>query len=171
MKLDKPYYVTSYVKQFAIDESGTKHIDKSVYDEVQAAIESVLSRGFEIKNGRAVLKSREISSDAVSEPEREETETGDMEQLSGIPRSGVFGSGNIPAVLIRIADGTVLTTNSNMDVTVIDIDRIGRMVGNMAYDPKIKKVVESLRKIGNRVKGFDCKAFADYIEQTHEERR
>lgn len=94
-----------------------------------------------------------------------------MEELSGIPRSGIYGSGELPAVLIRIADGTVLTTNSNMDVTVIDIDRIGRMVGNMAYDPKIKKVVESLRKIGDRVKGFNCMAFADYIEKTHEDRR
>ena len=179
MKFEKPFYIASYVKQFAIDESGTKHIDKSVYDEVQAAIESVLSRGFEIRNGKAVLKPSGCTNvqpaepDSAPEPTAESPvrmmEADNLERATDLPRSGIFGSGDGPTVLVMVADATVMATFSDKPVTVIDIDRIGRMVGNPAYDPRIEKFVSALRRIAPRIRVLDCANYANRLEKMHKD--
>jgi len=167
MDKDKPFYVTSYIKDYVKEQAGATP-DQSVFDEIQNAILGVLRRGFDIAGKKAVLKPL---SDTTAKPAEEKP---DMVKLSGIPRSGIYGSGKDPkyAALVRCADGVVMHVDAeSLDVTIIDVERIDRMCGHMVYDTYIKRTVDILRKIGPRIKSFDCAKYADLIEETHRRRR
>lgn len=149
-KEDKPLYVTSYIKAIAQEESGTKSIDKSVFEAVQNAIKSVLHQGFVVKNGKAFLR---ISGDEV-EQEREAPE----------PKTTAHQGAPTPVVLIKVVDGRVLSTHSDIQVEILDLDRIGRMAGNKVYEAEVLEAVETLRAIAPRIKNYDCKWVADELE-------
>lgn len=170
MDPQKPLYITSYIKAIAQEESGSKSVDKSVFEAVQNAILSVLGRGFHVEKGRAVLN--------TPVPGSAETETEEPEQTKAPSPSSRTSSVRIndpgqfdDVVLIQIANQSVYQTcSTSRNVIVLDLDRLGRMIGNPFYDSEIRELVAALRAADSKIKEFDCAGTAQLIETQHRKR-
>jgi len=160
---NKPLYVASYIKQLALESTGAKRVDQSVYSAVQDAIKSALS-GVSLEGDRAVHK-------GGSAPEPEEEEQPKKPKAKPAPSvSGGLARGD-RCVLVKVANGEVFETHSDMLVHVVDFDRLGRILGNPAYDSEVRDEIAVLRSIARSVKTFDCERLADEFEAIHERRR
>jgi len=156
MDRNKPLYVASYIKD-AVKEASGANPDKSVLDEIQAAILAVLDRGFRVEKGKAVLQ--------PPAAQEEDQEVAEAPKPKAQPR--VQNPKFEHAVLIQIVSGAVYSTDSDTQVVVIDFDRIGRMLGNPAYHQEVTEAIECLRQIAPKIKGLDCKYIANEFESIH----
>jgi len=151
---NKPLYVASYIKQLALDFTGAKRVDSSVYAAAQKAIYEAMSN-VTLEGDKAV--NRGPQPDSGEEPDKPEPER----------KAGKADDVGEIVVLVKVANGRVYATHSNVHVHLLDFDRIGSMLGNGAYDAEVKDEIRTLRAIAPKIKSIDCNYIAKDFEERH----